>query len=154
MSRFIQFSFFAGIALAFVQFSFVIGGGSIITGLLWGVVPVWFYATYQKLKQAAQVHQWEGIAAYAVVIYGGVLALVTLVCIIASIGFLVIDPEIIQAAMEQQPGFDDFSDEELNAVNQMMDWLPMLMPLITLAICVQSVAYIGYGLAVVRNYSR
>ena len=154
MSRFVRFSFFAGFFLGLLQFLFVIGGGSILAGLFWGIIPVWFWATFQKLKQETSVSQLEGIAAYTVVIYGGLLALLALFCVFASFAFIIVDPEVIQAAVEQQPNYDDFSDEELSALNQVMAWLPSLMPLITFAICVQAMAYIGYGLAVVRNYSR
>lgn len=154
MSRFVKFSFFAGVSLATLQFLLVLSGGNSIAGLFWGIIPVWFWATYQKLKQEASVGQLEGIAAYTVVIYGGLLGLLALFCLFAAFAFLVIDPEVIQAAMEQQPNYDDFSDEELTAINQVMEWLPKLMPLITAAICIQATAYIGYGLAVVRNYSR
>jgi hypothetical protein len=59
-----------------------------------------------------------------------------------------------QAAMEQQPNYDDFSDEELESFTKILEVVPSIMPLITLAVCLQSVAYISYGLAVVRNYSR
>mgnify|MGYP003324642648 FL=1 len=86
--------------------------------------------------------------------YGGVLALLGVLCIISSIVFVVADPEIIQAAMEQQPNYDDFSDEELESFTKILEVLPSIMPLITLAVCIQYVAYISYGLAVVRNYSR
>jgi len=154
MSRFVRFSFFAGVSLATFQFLFVLSGGNSIAGIFWGIIPVWFWATYKKLKQEASVSQLEGIAAYTVVIYGGFLGLVALFCLFASFAFLVVDPELIQAAIEQQPNYDDFNDEELTAINQVMEWLPSLMPLITIAISVQATAYIGYGLAVVRNYSR
>jgi hypothetical protein len=150
MSRFVRFSFFVGVFLGLLQFLYVIGGGSIIAGLFWGLIPVWFWATFQKLKQNAPVKTLEGVAAYAVVLYGGVLALVAVVCVIASIGFLVLDPEVIQAAMEQQPNYEDLSEEEL----QVIAWLPSVMPLFTLVFCLQATTYIGYGLAVVRNYSR
>jgi hypothetical protein len=56
--------------------------------------------------------------------------------------------------MEQQPNYDDFSDEELESFTKILEVVPSIMPLITLAVCLQSVAYISYGLAVVRNYSR
>lgn len=154
MSRFVRFSFFTGMFLGVFQFLVVIGGGSIFTGLLWGIIPVWFWATYQKLKQEHSVSQLEGMAAYAVVIYGGFLSLFAILCIIATVTFLVVDLDVIQTAMEQQPNYDDFSDEELIAMNQVMEWLPALMPLVALAVTTQAIAYISYGLAVVRNYSR
>lgn len=150
MSRFVRFSFFMGVFLGLVHFLYVIGGGSILAGIFWGFIPVWFWATYQKLKQNSPVKKVEGIAAYVVVLYGGVLALLALLCIIASIGFLVLDPELIQAAIEQQPNYDDFNDEELQVIAK----LPSIMPLFTLGVCLQSISYIVYGLAVVRNYSR
>lgn len=154
MSRFVKFSFFAGVSLATLQFLFVLSEGNIIAGLFWGIIPVWFWATYQKLKQEASVNQLEGVAAYAVVIYGGFLGLLAFLCLFATFAFWVVDPEVIQAAMEQQPNYDDFNDEELTAINQVMEWLPTLMPLITAAISIQATTYIGYGLAIVRNYSR
>ena len=154
MSRFVRFSFLTGFVLGVAQFILVLSSGSIVAGLFWGIVPAWFWATHIKLKQEQTVSQIEGIASYAVVMYGGVLALLGVLCIISSIVFVVADPEIIQAAMEQQPNYDDFSDEELESFTKILEVLPSIMPLITLAICIQSVAYISYGLAVVRNYSR
>lgn len=154
MSRFVRFSFIAGFLLGTLQFLLVVGGGSIIAGLFWGIIPVWFWATYQKLKQEASVSQLEGAAAYAVVIYGGFLGLFTVLCLIATFTFLVVDLDVIQAAIEQQPNYDDFSDEELTAMNKVVEWLPTLMPLITLAVGIQATAYVRYGLAVVRNHSR
>ena len=154
MSRFVRFSFLTGFVLGVAQFILVLSSGSIVAGLFWGIVPAWFWATHIKLKQEQTVSQIEGIASYAVVLYGGVLALLGVLCIISSIVFVVADPEIIQAAMEQQPNYDDFSDEELESFTKILEVLPSIMPLITLAVCIQSVAYISYGLAVVRNYSR
>lgn len=154
MTRLIKFSFFTGFILGIIQFVLVLSSGSIIAGLFWGIVPAWFWATYQKLKQEQTVSQLEGIASYAMVIYGGILALVAVLCIISTIVFMVTDPEIIQAALEQQPNYDDFSDEELDSITKVMEVLPSIMPLITLGVCLQSVSNISYGLAVVRNYSR
>ena len=154
MSRFVRFSFLTGFVLGVAQFILVLSSGSIVAGLFWGIVPAWFWATHIKLKQEQTVSQIEGIASYAVVLYGGVLALLGVLCIISSIVFVVADPEIIQAAMEQQPNYDDFSDEELESFTKILEVVPSIMPLITLAVCIQSVAYISYGLAVVRNYSR
>lgn len=154
MSRFVRFSFLTGFVLGVAQFILVLSSGSIVAGLFWGIVPAWFWATHIKLKQEQTVSQIEGIASYAVVMYGGVLALLGVLCIISSIVFVVADPEIIQAAMDQQPNYDDFSDEELESFTKILEVLPSIMPLITLAVCIQSVAYISYGLAVVRNYSR
>jgi len=154
MSRFTKYSFFTGFVLATILFLLVFSSGAVLAGGFWGIVPVWFWATYQKLKQAQPVSQIEGIAAYAVVLLGGLLALTGLLFVFASIGLMIADAEIIQAAMEQQPNYEDLSDEELESVAKVMEILPSIMPLITLGICLQSVAYIGYGLAVVRNYSR
>lgn len=154
MSRFIQISFFAGFILGALQFLIVINSGAIVAGIFWGIVPAWFWATHQKLKQDKPVSAFEGVASYAVVIYGGILALVTIFCLFSTFAFLVVDADVIQAAIEQQPNYDDYSEEELTAINQVIEWLPALMPVITLAFCIQTVAYIGYGLAVVRNYTR
>ncbi|MDA0780100.1 MAG: hypothetical protein O2810_04255 [Bacteroidetes bacterium] len=154
MSRFLKFSFFAGFILGTIQFLLVLSSGSVVAGLLWGIVPAWFWATCQKLKQEQTVSKLEGIASYAVVMFGGVLALAGVLCVLASIGFMIADPEIIQAAMEQQPNFDDLSEMELESITKVMKVLPSIMPLIALGVCLQSVSYIGYGLAVVRNYSR
>ena len=153
MSRFLKFSFIAGFILGTIQFLLVLSSGSVVAGLFWGVVPAWFWATYQKLKQKQTVSKLEGVASYAVVMYGGILALAGVLCVLASIGFMIADPEIIQAAMEQQPNFDDLSEVELESITKVMEVLPSIMPLITLGVCLQSVSYIGYGLAVVRNYS-
>lgn len=153
MSRFLKFSFITGFILGTIQFLLVLSSGSVVAGLFWGVVPAWFWATYQKLKQEQTVSKLEGVASYAVVMYGGVLALAGVLCVLASIGFMIADPEIIQAAMEQQPNFDDLSEVELESITKVMEVLPSIMPLITLGVCLQSVSYIGYGLAVVRNYS-
>lgn len=154
MSRFLKFSFFAGFILGTIQFLLVLSSGSVVAGLLWGIVPAWFWATCQKLKQEQTVSKLEGIASYAVVMFGGVLALAGVLCVLTSIGFMIADPEIIQAAMEQQPNFDDLSEVELESITKVMKVLPSIMPLIALGVCLQSVSYIGYGLAVVRNYSR
>ena len=153
MSRFLKFSFIVGFILGTIQFLLVLSSGSVVAGLFWGVVPAWFWATYQKLKQEQTVSKLEGVASYAVVMYGGILALAGVLCVLASIGFMIADPEIIQAAMEQQPNFDDLSEVELESITKVMEVLPSIMPLITLGVCLQSVSYIGYGLAVVRNYS-
>ncbi len=154
MSRFLRFSFFVGITLGVAQFLLVIGSGSYIAGAFWGVVPVWFWATYQKLQQDTSVSALEGFASYGIVIYGGIMALVTVLFLLGTIGFLLADPEIIQAALEQQPNFDDMTEQELEEVNKVVEWLPSLMPLLTLAAFLQAVSYLRYGVAVVKNYSR
>jgi hypothetical protein len=154
MSRFITFSFRAGFILGILLFLIVLSTGAVLSALFWGIVPAWFWATYQKLKQGQSVSQIEGVASYAIVLFGGILALVGILCVFASIGLMIAEPEIIQAAIEQQPNYDDLSDEDLENITKVMELLPSLMPIITLGVCLQSVAYIGYGLAVVRTYSR
>lgn len=154
MSRFVRFSFFVGITLGLAQFLLVIGSGSYIAGAFWGIVPVWFWATYQKMQKDTAVSPLEGIASYGVVIYGGIMALASVLFLLGTIGFLLADPEIIQAALEQQPNFDDMTEQELEEVNKVVEWLPSLMPLLTLGACLQAISYIRYGIAVVKNYTR
>ena len=153
MSRFIRFSFFAGFSLAALLFALVLSGGNIIPGVLWGIVPVWFWATYQKLKADNPIGQLEGVAAYVVVLFGGVLALFSLLFLFSSFAISAVDAEVIQAAVEQQPNFDDFNEEELKAMDMVVKQLPTIMPILSVVLGVMATSYIGYGLAVVRKYS-
>ena len=153
MSRFVRFSFFAGVSLATFQFLLVLSGGSIMAGLFWGVVPVWFWATFQKLKANSAVGKIEGIAAYAIVLYGALLALFSLLFLFCTVVMIGLEPEVLQAAVEQQPNYDDFSDEELEAIEMIMQYLPILMPVFGVVFGLMSTSYIGYGLAVVRKHS-
>lgn len=153
MSRFIKFSFFAGVTLATLQFLFVLSGGNIIAGLLWGIVPVWFWATFQKLKTSASVSRVEGVAAYAVVLYGALLALFSILFLFSSFVMIGLEADLLLDALEQQPNYDDFSDEELEVFNTIIQQAPSIMPLLTVACGLMATSYIGYGLAVVRKYS-
>lgn len=153
MSRFVRFSFFAGVSLATFQFLLVLSGGNIIAGLFWGIVPVWFWATFQKLKAGSAVGKIEGIAAYAIVLYGALLALFSLLFLFCTVVMIGLEPEVLQAAVEQQPNYDDFSDEELEAIEMIMQYLPILMPVFGVVFGLMSTSYIGYGLAVVRKHS-
>ena len=153
MSRFVRFSFFAGVSLATFQFLLVLSGGSIMAGLFWGVVPVWFWATFQKLKANSAVGKIEGIAAYAIVLYGALLALCSLLFLFCSMAMIGLEPEVLQTAVEKQPNYDDFSDEELEALDMVMEYFPIIMPLFGVVCGLMATSYISYGLAVVRKHS-
>ena len=49
--------------------------------------------------------------------------------------------------------FDDLNEEELKAMDMVVQQLPTIMPILSVVLGVMATSYIGYGLAVVRKYS-
>ena len=62
-----------------------------------------------------------------------------------------LDPAIVSSALAENPAINDLNEEELEALDQVMDNLPSLLPLLWLFLGLQSFSYLYYGIRVVRK---
>ena len=62
-----------------------------------------------------------------------------------------VDPAIIETAMEDNPAINELNEDELLALDQVMENLPSLLPLLWVFLGLQSFSYLYYGIGVVRK---
>ena len=68
-------------------------------------------------------------------------------------GYASIDPAIIETALADNPAINDLNEDELLALDQVMENLPSLLPLLWVFLGLQSFSYLYYGIGVVRKAS-
>ena len=68
-------------------------------------------------------------------------------------GYASIDPTIIETALADNPAINDLNEDELLALDQVMENLPSLLPLLWVFLGLQSFSYLYYGIGVVRKAS-
>lgn len=54
-------------------------------------------------------------------------------------------------ALEQNPAFEDLSEEEMEGVTLLMENLPTILPLMGAAILLQAFSYLYYGILLLRG---
>lgn len=64
-----------------------------------------------------------------------------------------LDPAILENALAENPAINDLSDDELVALDEVMENLPSLLPILWVYLGLQSFAYLYYGIGVVRTSS-
>jgi hypothetical protein len=64
-----------------------------------------------------------------------------------------LDPAILENALAENPAINDLSDDELVALDEVMENLPSLLPILWAYLGLQSFAYLYYGIGVVRTSS-
>ncbi|MCH2655860.1 MAG: hypothetical protein MKZ61_05465, partial [Flavobacteriales bacterium] len=64
-----------------------------------------------------------------------------------------VDPAIIETAMADNPAINELNEDELLALDQVMENLPSLLPLLWVFLGLQSFSYLYYGIGVVRKAS-
>ena len=88
---------------------------------------------------------------YVVVVYAAFAGLVALLVFVFWLMYASIDPAIIEAAVADNPAINDLNEDELLALDQVMENLPSLLPLLWIFLGLQSFSYLYYGIGVVRK---
>ena len=62
-----------------------------------------------------------------------------------------VDPAMIETALADNPAINELNEDELLALDQVMENLPSLLPLLWVFLGIQSFSYLYYGIGVVRK---
>ena len=90
---------------------------------------------------------------YLVIVYAAFAGLIAVLVFVFWLMSASIDPEIIESAMADNPAVNDLNEEELKALDQVMENLPSILPLLWLFLGLQSFSYLYYGIGVIRKIS-
>ncbi|MDG1824409.1 MAG: hypothetical protein P8H45_05925 [Flavobacteriaceae bacterium] len=137
---------------AFQLIQYLISGGIFLT-LLAGLVPFWLWSTRKKLLSNIEIGGFDQVMSYVVVVYAAFAGLIAVLVFVFSLMYASIDPVIIESALADNPAINDLSEEELKALDQVMENLPSLLPVLSLFLGLQSFSYLYYGMGVIRQTS-
>jgi uncharacterized membrane protein len=156
-SHFMSFSktqniiFYMALTLAVFQLIQYLTSGSIFPTLLAGLVPFWLWSTRKKLVRAVEISGFDQVFSYVVVVYAALAGIIALLVFVFWLMYASLDPAIVSSALAENPAINDLNEEELEALDQVMDNLPSLLPLLWLFLGLQSFSYLYYGIRVVRK---
>ena len=88
---------------------------------------------------------------YVVVVYAAFAGLIALLVFVFWLMYASVDPAIIETAMADNPAINELNQDELLALDQVMENLPSLLPLLWVFLGLQSFSYLYYGIGVVRK---
>ena len=137
---------------AFQLIQYLISGGVFLT-LLAGLVPFWLWSTRKKLLSNLDIGGFDQLVSYVVVVYATFAGLIAVLVFVFWLMYASIDPALIEAALEDNPAINDLNEEELKALDQVMENLPSLLPVLWLFLGLQSFSYLYYGIGVIRKTS-
>ena len=137
---------------AFQLIQYLISGGIFLT-LLAGLVPFWLWSTRKKLLSNLEIGGFDQVMSYVVVVYAAFAGLIAVLVFVFWLMSSSIDPAIIESAMADNPAINDLNEEELKALDQVMENLPSLLPVLWLFLGLQSFSYLYYGIGVIRKIS-
>ena len=137
---------------AFQLIQYIINGGILLT-LLAGLVPFWLWTTRKKLLSNLEIGGFDQVLSYLVVVYAAFAGLIAVLVFVFWLMCASIDPALIEAALADNPAIKDLNEEELKALDQVMENLPSLLPLLWLFLGLQSFSYLYYGIGVIRKIS-
>jgi hypothetical protein len=137
---------------AFQLIQYIINGGILLT-LLAGLVPFWLWTTRKKLLSNLEIGGFDQVLSYLVVVYAAFAGLIAVLVFVFWLMYASIDPALIEAALADNPAIKDLNEEELKALDQVMENLPSLLPLLWLFLGLQSFSYLYYGIGVIRKIS-
>ena len=137
---------------AFQLIQYLMSGGIFLT-LLAGLVPFWLWSTRKKLLANVDMGSFDQVLSYVVVVYAAFAGLIAVLVFVFSLMYASIDPVIIESALADNPAINDLSEEELKALDQVMENLPSLLPVLSLFLGLQSFSYLYYGIGVIRKTS-
>ena len=137
---------------AFQLIQYIINGGILLT-LLAGLVPFWLWTTRKKLLSNLEIGGFDQVLSYFVVVYAAFAGLIAVLVFVFWLMYASIDPALIEAALADNPAIKDLNEEELKALDQVMENLPSLLPLLWLFLGLQSFSYLYYGIGVIRKIS-
>jgi hypothetical protein len=134
---------------AFQLIQYLISGGIFLT-LLAGLVPFWLWSTRKKLLASVEIGGFDQVMSYVVVVYAAFAGLIAVLVFVFWLMYASIDPALIESALADNPAINDLNEDELKALDQVMENLPSLLPVLWLFLGVQSFSYLYYGIGVIR----
>jgi hypothetical protein len=137
---------------AFQLIQYLISGGIFLT-LLAGLVPFWLWSTRKKLLSNLEIRGFDQVMSYVVVVYAAFAGLIAVLVFVFWLMYASIDPALIESALADNPAINDLNEEELKALDQVMENLPSLLPVLWLFLGLQSFSYLYYGIGVIRKTS-
>ena len=137
---------------AFQLIQYLISGGIFLT-LLAGLVPFWLWSTRKKLLSSLEIGGFDQVMSYVVVVYAAFAGLIAVLVFVFWLMYTSIDPALIESALADNPAINDLNEDELKALDQVMENLPSLLPVLWLFLGVQSFSYLYYGIGVIRKSS-
>ena len=137
---------------AFQLIQYLISGGIFLT-LLAGLVPFWLWSTRKKLLASVEIGGFDQVMSYVVVVYAAFAGLIAVLVFVFWLMYASIDPALIESALADNPAINDLNEEELKALDQVMENLPSLLPVLWLFLGLQSFSYLYYGIGVIRKIS-
>ena len=137
---------------AFQLIQYLISGGIFLT-LLAGLVPFWLWSTRKKLLANVEIEGFDQVMSYVVIVYAAFAGLIAVLVFAFWLMYASIDPAVIEAALADNPAINDLNEEELKALDQVMENLPSLLPVLWLFLGLQSFSYLYYGIGVIRKTS-
>ena len=137
---------------AFQLIQYLISGGVFLT-LLAGLVPFWLWSTRKKLLVNVEIGSFDQVFSYLVVVYAAFAGLVAILVFVFWLMYGSIDPALIESALADNPAINDLNEEELKALDEVMENLPSLLPVLWLFLGLQSFSYLYYGIGVIRRIS-
>ena len=137
---------------AFQLIQYLFSGGIFLT-LLAGLVPFWLWSTRKKLLSNLEIRGFDQMMSYVVVVYAAFAGLIAVLVFVFWLMYASIDPALIESALADNPAINDLNEEELEALDQVMENLPSLLPVLWLFLGLQSFSYLYYGIGVIRKIS-
>ena len=137
---------------AFQVIQYLVSGGIFLT-LLAGLVPFWLWSTRKKLLSNLEIGGFDQVMSYVVVVYAAFAGLIAVLVFVFWLMYASIDPALIESALANNPAINDLNEDELKALDQVMENLPSLLPVLWLFLGVQSFSYLYYGIGVIRKSS-
>ena len=137
---------------AFQLIQYLVSGGIFLT-LLAGLVPFWLWSSRKKLLASVEIGGFDQVMSYVVVVYAAFAGLIAVLVFVFWLMYASIDPALIESALADNPAINDLNEEELEALDQVMENLPSLLPVLWLFLGLQSFSYLYYGIGVIRKIS-
>jgi hypothetical protein len=144
--------YFALTLSVFQLIQYLVSGGIFLT-LLAGLVPFWLWSTRKKLLANVEIGSFDQVLSYVVVVYAAFAGLIAVLIFVFWLMYASIDPLVIESALAENPAINDLNEEELKALDQVMENLPSLLPVLWVFLGLQSFSYLYYGIGVIRKHS-
>lgn len=143
--------FYIALTLSSIQVIQYLSSGGVFLTILAGLVPFWLWSTRKKLLANLNIEGFDQIMSYLVVVYAAFAGLVALLVFVFWLMYESIDPSLLDAALTDNPAISDLNETELEALDQVMENLPSILPVLWLFLGLQSFSYLYYGIGVIRK---
>ena len=145
--------FYIALTLSAFQLIQYLMSGEVLLTLLAGLVPFWLWTTRKKLLAEVEIGSFDKVLSYIVVVYAAFAGLFAVLIFVFWLMYASIEPALIESALADNPAINDLNEEELKALDQVMENLPSLLPVLWLFLGLQSFSYLYYGIGVIRRAS-